>query len=183
MLAIPDKAEIVVKIGDGPHDRDGDVLQVFTAYDALLTNLQKIIHGRSRVQLASWRRMELRDEYVRVTRGMQRDHPSPADLARMWTMIENWTGGDAVDFARYPVSGTTDRVHLRLPLSSAPTDAQVREWFEADRDGRRTRRVNWQSRVVDAGHARSADVLDAKTPVRVRAELDPATVAETRGVR
>ena len=81
------------------HWRDGDVLQVFNAYDALRVHAETIANGRGVYKGDAVH--ALRTLYDRITDGRRR-LPDRDDLLVWWQRAEALAGLSREDFARFP---------------------------------------------------------------------------------
>lgn len=152
------------------HWRDGDVVQVFSAYDALRVNAETIANGRGAYKGDAV--PALRTLYDQITSN-RRNLPTRDDLLAWWEQAEALAGLDRNDFARFPFSALERRSFLVVPLDADVSPALQQRWAGADGIEQFKLRVDWRSAV--AGLAAEADVLSRTTPVHLDTAL-PATI-------
>jgi len=203
-VVIPNKGGVIIQVLDHGSHEDGDILRHWTASMSLNRSIGKMIRGRARIVLPQWIQAELRDEYRRMTRGMQRDTLTPRHLIELWEKLEELSdlylaepirASDHIDMS---ISALVRQRHLVLPTRTAPTERQIITWYTLDRipespqdfknrkdyylAAQRLQYVNWQVKVVDSGKITREDVINKQRVVTIRDEFstDDLTVARVR---
>ena len=171
-------SELLVCTRDIPssHWRDGDVMQVFSAYDALRVHAETITNGRGAYKGDAV--PALRTLYDQITDN-RRHLPSRNDLLAWWERAETLAGLDREDFARFPFSPLERRSFLVVPLDADVSPALQQRWAGPDGIEQYRLRVDWRNAVT--GLAAEADVVSRVTPVHLDTALS-ATIVTAHAV-